>query len=144
MHCCCKIPSNATLSCQRIPRNRLQVSFLDNIFSGLRLHREFLLKLQAYFLLVFKSPFFHLSFPLRTILWRSQLFASNKFFSTNANLRVLIGLTASRKTAICVNFALINEIMLFEIISALISRITWSLPLVYSVYFGKICRFIHA
>ena len=41
-------------------------------------------------------------------------------------------------------FALINEIMLFGIISELISRITWSLPLVYSVYFGKIYRFIYA
>ena len=30
------------------------------------------------------------------------------------------------------------------IISELISRITWSLPLVYSVYFGKIYRFIYA
>ena len=34
--------------------------------------------------------------------------------------------------------------MLFGIISELISRITWSLPLVYSVYFGKIYRFIYA
>ena len=30
------------------------------------------------------------------------------------------------------------------IISELISRITWSLPLVYSVYFGKIYCFIYA
>ena len=30
------------------------------------------------------------------------------------------------------------------IISELNSRITWSLPLVYSVYFGKIYRFIYS
>ena len=53
---------------------------------------------------------------------------------------------------ICINFALINEKMLFGIISGiipgiiseLISRITWSLLLVYSVYFGKIYHFIYA
>ena len=51
---------------------------------------------------------------------------------------------AIKTPGICVNFALINEIMLFGIISELISRITWSLPLVYSVYFGKIYRFIYS
>ena len=45
---------------------------------------------------------------------------------------------------ICVNFRLINETMLFGIISELISGITCSLPLVYSVYFGKIYCFIYA
>ena len=34
--------------------------------------------------------------------------------------------------------------MLFGNISELIFRIIWSLPLVYSVYFGKIYRFIYA
>ena len=34
--------------------------------------------------------------------------------------------------------------MLFAIILGLIPRITWSLPSVYSVYFGKIYRFIYA
>ena len=55
---------------------------------------------------------------------------------------------AIKTPGICVNFALINEIMLFGIIagiiSKLISRITWSLPLVYSVYLGKIYYFIYA
>ena len=45
---------------------------------------------------------------------------------------------------ICVNFALMNEIMLFEIISEPISGTTWSPPLVYSVHFGKIYHFIYA
>ena len=55
---------------------------------------------------------------------------------------------AIKTPGICVNFALINEIMLFGIIagiiSKLISRITWPLPLVYSVYLGKIYYFIYA
>ena len=34
--------------------------------------------------------------------------------------------------------------MLFGVISELISRIIWSLPLVYSVHFGKIYLFIYA
>ena len=65
-------------------------------------------------------------------------------FSPTSSGRHFAGFPVSIKTpGICVNFALINEIMLFGIISELISRITWSLPLVYSVYFGKINRFIY-
>ena len=66
-------------------------------------------------------------------------------FSPTSSGRHFAGFPVAIKTpGICVNFALINEIMLFGIISELISRITWSLPLVYSVYFGKIYRFIYA
>ena len=70
-------------------------------------------------------------------------------FSPTSSGRHFAGFPVSIKTpGICVNFALINEIMLFGIISGiiseLISRITWSLPLVYSVYFGKIYCFIYA
>ena len=66
-------------------------------------------------------------------------------FSPKGSGRYFAGFPVAIKTpGICVNFALINEIMLFGIISELISRITWSLPLVYSVYFGKIYRFIYA
>ena len=70
-------------------------------------------------------------------------------FSPTSSGRHFAGFPVSIKTpGICVNFALINEIMLFGIISGiiseLISKITWSLPLVYSVYFGKIYRFIYA
>ena len=69
--------------------------------------------------------------------------------SQTSSGRHFAGFTVAIKTpGICVNFALKNEIMLFGIISGiiseLISRITWSLPLVYSVYFGKIYRFIYA
>ena len=63
-------------------------------------------------------------------------------FSPTSSGHHYAGFPVAIKTpGICVNFALINEIMLFEIISELIS---WSLPLVYSVYFGKIYRFIYA
>ena len=66
-------------------------------------------------------------------------------FSPTSSGRLFAGFTVAIKTpGICVNFAPINEIMLFGIISELISRITWFLPLVYSVYFGKIYRFIYA
>ena len=40
---------------------------------------------------------------------------------------------AIKTQRICINCAPINEIMLFGIISELISRITWSLSLFYSV-----------
>ena len=56
-------------------------------------------------------------------------------FSPTSSGRHYAGFPVAIKTpGICVNFALINEIMLFGIISELISMITWSLPLVYSVY----------
>ena len=69
--------------------------------------------------------------------------------SQTSSGRHFAGFTVAIKTpGICVNFALKNEIMLFGIISGiiseLISRITWSFPLVYWVYFGKIYRFIYA
>ena len=64
-------------------------------------------------------------------------------FSPTSSGRHYAGFPAAIKTpGICVNCALINE--MFGIISELISGITWSLPLVYSVYFGKIYRFIYA
>ena len=66
-------------------------------------------------------------------------------FSPTSSGRHHAGFPVAIKTpGICVNFALIKEIMLFGIIAELISRITWSLSLVYSVYFGKIYRFIYA
>ena len=59
------------------------------------------------------------------------------FFPTSSG-RHCAGFPVAIKTpGICVNFALINEIMLFGIISELISRITWSISLFYSVYLGK-------
>ena len=77
---------------------------------------------------------------LDTTLFRLPVLAS-PFFPTSSG-RHYAGFPVAIKTpGICVNFALINEIMLFEIISELIS---WSLPLVYSVYFGKIYRFVYA
>ena len=80
---------------------------------------------------------------LDTTLFRLPVLALP--FSSTSSGRHYAGFPVAIKTpGICVNFALINEIMLFEIISELISRITWSLPLVYSVYFGKIYRFIYA
>ena len=66
-------------------------------------------------------------------------------FSLASSGRRYAGFPVAIKTpGICVNFALINEILLFGIISELNSRITRSLPLVYSVYFGKNYRFIYA
>ena len=70
-------------------------------------------------------------------------------FSPTSSGRHFAGFPVAIKTpGIWVNFALKNGIMLFGIISGiiteLISRITWSLPLVYSVYFGKIYYFIYA
>ena len=70
-------------------------------------------------------------------------------FSPTSSGRHFAGFPVAIKTpGIWVNFAVKNEIMLFGIISGiiseLISRITWSLPLVYSVYFGKIYCFIYA
>ena len=70
-------------------------------------------------------------------------------FSPTSSGRHFAGFPVSIKTpGICVNFALINEIMLFGIISGiiseLISRVTLSLPLVYSVCFGKIYHLIYA
>ena len=84
---------------------------------------------------------------LDTTLFRLPVLALP--FSPTSSGRHYAGFPVAIKTpGICVNFALINEIMLFGIIagiiSKLISRITWSLPLVYSVYFGKIYRFIYA
>ena len=80
---------------------------------------------------------------LDTTLFRFPVLALP--FSPTSSGRHYAGFPVAIKTpGICVNFALINEIMLFGIISELISRITWSLPLVYSVYFGKIYRFIYA
>ena len=80
---------------------------------------------------------------LDTTLFRLPVLALP--FSPTSSGRHYAGFPVAIKTpGICVNFALINEIMLFGIISELISRITWSLPLVYSVYFGKIYRFIYA
>ena len=81
-----------------------------------------------------------LYFDFRCLRCRSSQTSSGRHFA---------GFTVAIKTpGICVNFALKNEIMLFGIISGiiseLISKITWSLPLVYSVYFGKIYRFIYA
>ena len=81
-----------------------------------------------------------LYFDFRCLRCRSSQTSSGRHFA---------GFTVAIKTpGICVNFALKNEIMLFGIISGiiseLISRITWSFPLVYSVYFGKIYRFIYA
>ena len=59
------------------------------------------------------------------------------FFPTSSG-RHCAGFPVAIKTpGICANFALINEIMLFGIISELISRITWSISLFYSVYLGK-------
>ena len=77
---------------------------------------------------------------LDTTLFRLPVLAFP--FSPTSAGRHYAGFPVAIKTpGICVNFALINEIMLFEIISELIS---WPLPLVYSVYFGKIYRFIYA
>ena len=59
-------------------------------------------------------------------------------FSPKGSGRYFAGFPVAIKTpGIRVNFALINEIMLFGIISELISRITWSISLFYSVYLGK-------
>ena len=66
-------------------------------------------------------------------------------FSPTSSGRHYAGFPVATKTpGICINFAFIDELVLFGIISELISRITWSLPLVYSVYFRKIYRFIYA
>ena len=59
-------------------------------------------------------------------------------FSPKGSGRYFAGFPVAIKTpGICVNFALINEIMLFGIISELISGITWSISSFHSVYFGK-------
>ena len=59
-------------------------------------------------------------------------------FSPKGSGRYFAGFPVAIKTpGIRVNFALINEIMLFVIISELISRITWSISSFHSVYFGK-------
>ena len=59
-------------------------------------------------------------------------------FSPTSSRRHYVGFPVAIKTlGIFVNFALINEIMLFGIISELISRINWSFSLFYSVYLGK-------
>ena len=80
---------------------------------------------------------------LDTTLFRLPVLALP--FSPTCSGRHYAGFPVSIKTpGICVNFALINEIMLFGIISELISRITRFLPLVYSMYFGNIYRFIYA
>ena len=56
------------------------------------------------------------------------------FFPTSSG-RHYAGFAVAIKTPrIYVNCTLINEIMLFEIISELTSRITWSLSLFYLVY----------
>ena len=80
---------------------------------------------------------------LDTTLFRILVLAF--LFSPTSSGRHYAGFFVVIKTpGICVNFALINEIMLFAIISGLISRITWFLSSVYLVYFGKIYRFIYA
>ena len=73
---------------------------------------------------------------LDTTLFRLPVLALP--FSPTSSGRHYAGFPVAIKTpGICVNFALINEIMLFGIISELISRITWSISLFYSVYLGK-------
>ena len=84
---------------------------------------------------------------LHTTLFRLPVLALP--FSPTSSGRHFAGFPIAIKTpGICVSFALINEIMLFGIISGIISelicKITWSLPMVYSVCFGKIYRFIYA
>ena len=80
---------------------------------------------------------------LDTTLFRLPVLALP--FSPTSSERHYAGFPLAIKTpGICVNFAPINEIMLSETISEFISRVTWSLSLVYSVYFGKIYRFICA
>ena len=70
---------------------------------------------------------------LDTTLFRLPVLALT--FTPTSSGRHYAGFPVTIKTpGICVNFALINEIMLFGIISELISMITWSLLLVYSVY----------
>ena len=59
-------------------------------------------------------------------------------FSPKVLGRYFAGFAVAIKTpGICLNFALINEIMLFGIISELISRIPWSISSFHSVYLGK-------
>ena len=59
-------------------------------------------------------------------------------FSPTSSRRHYAGFPVAIKTlGIFANFAPINEIMLFGIMSELVSRITWSFPLFYSVYLGK-------
>ena len=80
---------------------------------------------------------------LNTTLFRLPVSAL-PFFPVSSG-RHYAGFPVAIKTpGICVNFALINWIIMFEIISELIFRITWSLPLVYSVYFGNIYCFSYA
>ena len=80
---------------------------------------------------------------LDTTLFRLPVLALP--FSPTSSGRHYAGFPVVIKTpGICVNFAPINEIMLFGNISELIFRIIWSLPLVYSVYFGNIYCFIDA
>ena len=73
---------------------------------------------------------------LDTTLFRLPVLALP--FSPTSSGRHYAGFPVATKTpGICINFALIDELVLFGIISELISRITWSLPLVYSLYLGK-------
>ena len=73
---------------------------------------------------------------LDTTLFRLPVLALP--FSPSSSGRHFAGFPVAIKTPrICVNCALINEIILFGIISELISRITRSLSLFYSVYLRK-------